>query len=162
MFEMKLATCATHSWGSYQNQQVVSKRPTSLGRAIPVRQGPKEARGVYLPLKVCIRVRANNYWTPPARSVGLEAAQGAEIKNSWRSRAGEIKLRHHPNQKSPQRAVKSRTHLLVRSRHQSRMQRAARLVRQAIKQFKQLRDMCRIRVVDSAGGRRGTPGRGRL
>ena len=43
---------AQHSWGSYQNQQVVSKRPTSLGRAIPVRQGPKEARGLYLPLKV--------------------------------------------------------------------------------------------------------------
>ena len=35
---------------SNHNQQLVSKRPTSLGRAIPVRQGPKEALGLYLPL----------------------------------------------------------------------------------------------------------------
>ena len=41
---------------SNHNQQLVSKRPTSLGRALSVRQGHEEGRGLDLPLKKVRRV----------------------------------------------------------------------------------------------------------
>ena len=56
---------------SYCNQQIVSKRLTSLGRAFPVRRGQNEAREPYLPLNALVKLASeqlvspsNVIWTP--------------------------------------------------------------------------------------------------